>query len=332
MKTQSLIRGLGFYVPERILTNADLERLVDTSDEWITTRTGIRQRRVAAPGQATSDLSVEAAKKALAAADMTPDALTHLFICTLTPDAYCPPAACIVEEKLGIRGRAAMDINAACSGFVFGLDMARAVVCQNPEAKVLVCACDVLTSRTNWADRRTCVLFGDGAGAVIVTSDTEKKRPGDAVIRDVRLSSDGSLGHLLTVKGGGSGTPMGLGDVVGDDFFIQMSGQEVFKHAVRNMVAICEDVLSANGLTGADIGYFIPHQANWRIMEVVAKKLGLPVDKVCATVERYGNTSASSVGIGLAESFETGKIKVGDKVLLSAFGGGFTWAAALLEF
>lgn len=332
MKTYPLIRGLGYYVPERVLTNAEMERMVETSDEWITSRTGIKERRVAAPGQATSDLSLEASRAALAVAGMAPEELTHLFLCTLTPDAYCPPAACILEEKLGVRGKAAMDLNAACSGFLFGLDMARAVVCMTPAAKVLVCACDVLTSRTNWADRRTCVLFGDGAGAVVVTSGDAARRPGDAAIKDVRLLSDGSLGHLLTVKGGGSGSPMRLGDVVGEDFFVQMSGQEVFKHAVRNMVSVCEDVLAANGLTGADIDYFIPHQANWRIMEAVAKKLGLPIEKVCATVARYGNTSASSVAMGLAESFQAGKIKPGDKVLLSAFGGGFTWGAALLEF
>lgn len=332
MKKHPLIRGLGYYVPERVVTNAELERLVETSDEWITTRTGIRERRIAAPGQATSDLSLEASRAALAAAGMPPADLSHLFVCTLTPDAYCPPAACIVEEKLGVRGKIAMDLNAACSGFLYGLDMARAVTAHNAGARVLVCACDVLSSRTNWADRRTCVLFGDGAGAAVVTSGEEPKRPGDAAIVDVRLSSDGSLGHLLTVKGGGSGTPLGLGDVVGDDFFVQMSGQEVFKHAVRNMVAVCEEVLAANGLSGGDVDYFIPHQANWRIMEAVAKKLGLPHEKICATVARYGNTSASSVAIGLAESYQAGKIRPGDTVLLSAFGGGFTWGAALLEF
>jgi 3-oxoacyl-[acyl-carrier-protein] synthase-3 len=332
MKKYPLIRGLGRYVPERVVTNAEMERMVETTDEWITSRTGIKERRIAAPGQATSDLSLEASRAALGAAGMSADELTHLFVCTLTPDAYCPPSACIMEEKLGVRGRIAMDLNAACSGFLFGLDMARAVVCMTPAAKVLVCACDVLSTRTNWADRRTCVLFGDGAGAAVVTSGDEEKRPGDAAIIDVRLHSDGSLGHLLTVKGGGSGSPLRLGDVVGEDFFVQMSGQEVFKHAVRNMVAVCEEVLAAHGLTGADVDYFIPHQANWRIMEAVAKKLGLPLEKVCATVALYGNTSASSVAIGLAESYQAGKIKPGDKVLLSAFGGGFTWGAVLLEF
>ncbi len=329
MKQDAYLRGLGFYVPEKVLTNADLEKLVETSDEWITTRTGIRERRMAAPGEATSDLACSAAKAALADAGMTADELTHILLCTLTPDFYCPPAACLLEEKLGVRGKFAQDINAACSGFVYGLETARAILALHPEAKVLLCAAEVLTSRTNWADRRTCVLFGDGAGAAVMTAEPG---PGAARLVDARLYSDGSLGHLLTVKGGGSGYPMKLGDAVDENFFVQMAGQEVFKHAVRNMTAVCEEVLAASGVTAAEVDFLIPHQANLRIIDAVAKKLSIPDERCVITIDRYGNSSASSVGIALAEAKATGRIKPGAKVLLAVFGGGFTWGASLLQF
>lgn len=329
MKQDAYIRGLGFYVPEKVLTNADLEKLVETSDEWITTRTGIKERHVAATGETTSDLAAQAAKAALADAGMDADELTHILLITLTPDFYCPPAACLLEEKLGIRGKFAQDVNAACSGFVYGLETARAIVALHPEAKVLVAAAEVLTSRTNWADRRTCVLFGDGAGAAVITG---QPGPGSARIVDARLYSDGSLGHLLTVKGGGSGYPMKLGDTVDENFFVQMAGQEVFKHAVRNMAAVCEEVLAASGVTTDQVDFLIPHQANLRIIDAVAKKLSIPEERCVITIDRYGNSSASSVGIALAEARATGRIKDGDKVLLAVFGGGFTWGASLLQF
>jgi len=329
MKNNAYIRGLGYYVPERILTNADLERMVDTSDEWITTRTGIKERHIAAPGEATSDLALHAATAALADAGMEADALTHILLYTLTPDYYCPPAACLLEEKLGIRGKFAQDVNAACSGFLYGLETARAIVALHPEAKVLLCAAEVLTSRTNWADRATCVLFGDGAGAMVITGEPG---PDQAHIVDARIHSDGSLGHLLTVKGGGSAAPLKLGDTVDETFFVQMAGQEVFKNAVRSMVGVCEEVLEASGVTTADIDLLVPHQANLRIIDAVAKKLSIPEGQCVITIDRYGNSSASSVGIALAEAKSTGRILPGAKVLLVAFGGGFTWGASLLQF
>ncbi len=329
MKHPAIIRGTGFYVPEKVLTNADLEKMVETSDEWITTRSGIKERHVAAPGEATSDLALGACKRALADADVSADEITHIILYTLTPDYYCPPAACLLQEKLGVRGKAAMDVNAACSGFVYGLEHARSVIALHPEAKILLCAAETLTSRTNWEDRRTCVLFGDGAGAAVITGG-QPGEPGE--ITDVILYSDGSLGELLTVKGGGSAAPMRLGDAVGEDFFVQMAGQEVFRHAVRNMIAACEEILAKNGLTVADVDYLIPHQANLRIIDAVAKKLGIPSDKVCVTLNRFGNTSASSVGIALADSLHAGRIKSNDTVLFAVFGGGFTWGAALAKF
>lgn len=330
MKNNAHLRGLGFYVPERILTNADLERLVETSDEWITTRTGIKERHIAAPGEAVSDMSAHAARAALADAGMEADELTHILLYTVTPDYYTPSASCLMEEKLGIRGKVVQDVNAACSGYVYGLEMARAILCLHPEAKVLLCAAEVLTSRTNWADRRTCVLFGDAAAACVITA--EEPQPGWGRIVDTRLSSDGSLGHLLTIKGGGSGHPYKLGAPVDEDFFLFMNGREVFKHAVRNMTAVCEEIMAANGLNRGDIDLFIPHQANLRIIEAVAKKLDVPEDKVMVTIDRYGNTSASTIGIALTEAKAQGRLGPGARVLLGVFGGGFTWASALLQY
>jgi 3-oxoacyl-[acyl-carrier-protein] synthase-3 len=330
MKQKAYIHGFGFYVPEKVLTNADLEKIVETSDEWITTRTGIKERHIAAPGETVSDMTTHAAKAALADAGMDADELTHIFLYTVTPDYFTPSAACLVEEKLGIRGKVAQDVSAGCSGYVYGLEMARAVLALHPEAKVLVAAAEVLTSRTNWADRRTCVLFGDAAAAAVVTG--KPPATGGAEVLDVRLSSDGSLGHLLTIKGGGSGHPYKLGDVVDEDFFLAMNGQEVFKHAVRNMTAICREVVLENGLDWSDIDLFIPHQANLRIMEAVAKKLSLPEEKIMVTIHRYGNTSASTIGIALVEARAAGRIKPGSKVLLGVFGSGFTWGSALLQF
>jgi len=329
MKHAAIIRGTGYYVPEKVLTNADLEKIVETSDEWITTRTGIKERHIAAPGEATSDLGLMACRRALDDAGVSADEITHIIVYTLTPDYYCPPAACLLQEKLGLRGKVAMDVNAACSGFVYGLEHARMIIALHPEAKILLCAAETLTSRTNWEDRRTCVLFGDGAGAVVVTSG-QPGEPGE--IKDVILYSDGSLGELLTVKGGGSAAPMRLGEPAGENFFVQMTGQEVFRHAVRNMLSACDEVLTKNGLTVADVDYLIPHQANLRIIDAVAKKLGVAEERVCATIKRFGNTSASSVGIALADSLQEGRIKPGDLVLFAVFGGGFTWGSALVRF
>jgi len=330
MKHEAYIRGLGYYAPEKILTNADLEKIVETSDEWITTRTGIKERHIAAPGEAVSDMTAEAARRALADAGMDADELTHIFLYTVTPDYYTPSAACLVEEKLGIKGKVVQDVNAACSGYIFGLEMARAVLALHPEAKVLVAAAEVLTSRTNWADRRTCVLFGDAAAAAVVSAGDP--RPGDGRIVDVLLSSDGSLGHLLTIKGGGSGHPYKLGDTVDEDYFLFMNGREVFKHAVRNMTTVCEELVAKNGLDIDAIDLFIPHQANLRIMEAVAKKLALPEEKVVSTIARFGNTSASTVGIALAETKAEGRLTPGCRVLFGVFGGGFTWGSALVQF
>jgi 3-oxoacyl-[acyl-carrier-protein] synthase-3 len=330
---QSVIRGLGFHVPERILTNQDLEKKVDTSDEWITTRTGIKERHIVSEGEALSDLGLGAAQKALADANMQPDDLTHILVATCTPDSYCPNTACILQHKLGIAGKVAFDLNAACSGFTYGLDMARSIIALRPDAAVLIVGGDVLTSRTNWEDRSTCVLFGDGAGAAVLTGASRGNGAGlKGQVLDTILRSDGSISDMLTISGGGSGTPYELGHTVGDDHFIKMQGREVFKHAVRNMHAVSREVLERNGFTTEDVGLVITHQANLRIIESLGKKLGIPGERVFVNLERYGNTSAASIPIALAEAREQNRLPKDSLLLVAAFGGGFTWGSALVRF
>ncbi|MBF0480908.1 MAG: ketoacyl-ACP synthase III [Desulfovibrionaceae bacterium] len=330
MPSPYIIAGFGYYVPERVVTNAEMETLVETSDEWITTRTGIKERRFAAPGQATSDLALEAAKAALADAGINAGELTHIVLATLTPDCYCPNAAVIVSEKLGVSEKVCLDVNAACSGFLYALEVTRGLLALHPDAVVLTVAVEVLTSRTNFDDRTTCVLFGDGAGAVVMRN--QKNIAAKASIRDIALSSNGALWNLLTVKGGGSAFPLRRGEQAGDEFFIQMAGREVYKHAVRYMETICRDLLAKNNLTPDDINLFIPHQANLRIIEGLGKRLEISMDKVFVNVQKYGNTSAASIPIALTEAYQSGAIRPGHRVLLTSFGGGFTWGAVLLEF
>ncbi|GFK95618.1 3-oxoacyl-[acyl-carrier-protein] synthase 3 [Fundidesulfovibrio magnetotacticus] len=330
MQPRFTLEGFGRYVPQRVLTNADLESIVETSDDWITTRTGIKERRIVAPGEACTDLAAHAARAALDNAGRAAGELSHIYVATFTPDTVCPPAACTLQDKLGLKNLACMDIAAACSGFLFALDTAMGAVARKPDSVVLVCASEVVTSRTNWADRATCVLFGDGAGAVVLSN--REPKPGQASVRDIIIQSDGALGPLLTVKGGGSAHPYKLGQTVDADHFIEMIGPEIYKNAVRNMTQVCEDILARNALTMNDVDLFIPHQANLRIMEGVAKRLRCPEAKVMITVDRYGNTAAASAPIALADALAEGRVGPGSRVLMTTFGGGFTWAAALLEF
>ncbi|ACV68701.1 beta-ketoacyl-ACP synthase III [Desulfohalobium retbaense] len=322
------ILGFGHYAPSRTLTNADLEKMVDTSDDWITTRTGIKERHVAAPDEACSDLALPAARQALEQAGLTPDSLTHIFVATFTPDAYVPSAACVLQHKLGASQAMAMDLAAACSGFLYSLETARAFLAIHPEAKILVVGSEVITSRTNFTDRSTCVLFGDAAGAAVLGNQDNAI----AALDDVLLGADGSLGDLLVVRGGGSGAPVALGESVDESFFVQMQGSEVFRHAVRSMASITNQVLARAGLSAKDIDLFIPHQANIRIIEALAKKLAFPIDKVYVNVNRFGNSSAASVPLALSEALQEGYIPEDATVLLASFGGGFTWGAALLKF
>jgi len=329
MNSTCHIIGLGHAVPETVLTNEDMERMVETNDEWIVSRTGIRERRIASKGETCSSLCYEASIVALRNAGLAAEDLTHIVVATFTPDSYIPSTACLLEHLLGISGRMAMDVSAACSGFLYALETARALVTLHPDARVLVAAADVVSSRTNYTDRGTCILFGDGAGAAIVTGSGT---PGGASVIDAMLASDGSVGDLLTVKGGGSGTPYKPGDTIRDDFFVQMQGREVYKHAVRSMSSVCEAILERNGIAKDQLDVFIPHQANMRIIDAVGKKMDLPEEKIFTNLQKYGNTSAASVIIALSEARQTGFIKDGNLVLLGTFGGGFTWGSALVQF
>ncbi len=331
MKVKANILGLGFYVPEKVLTNYDLEKIVDTSNEWIVTRTGIKERRIVKEGQACSDLAYEASIKALRDANVKPEELTHIIVATFTPDYCTPTTACVLQDKLGAKNcQMAMDVAAGCSGFTYAIDVARGLINVYPDAKMLVVGSEVCTSRLNFQDRSTCVLFGDGAGAVVIGSDEKNKK---ATIIDSLLRANGSLGYLLPVgKEGGSAKPYKVGSKVTADYFINMNGPELFKHAVRGMSDMALKILKKNGLTPDDLDLFIPHQANLRIIDAIAKRLSFPREKIYINVDRYGNTSAASVIIALSEAYSKGLINPGYKVLLVAFGAGLTWGSVLIEF
>ncbi len=329
MSSQCYIAGLGSHLPRTLVTNADLERMVDTSDEWIRTRSGIATRHFAQDDEPCSVLAHHAARAALADANMAAEDLTHIFVGTFSGDYSMPSTACLLQDHLGIKGVPSFDLAAACSGFLYGLETARAYTTLHPRARVLVVGSEVVTSRINFQDRTTCVLFGDGAGAAIVTG---ADHPTSVRVVDCMLKADGSLGGLLTVPGGGSVRKPILGQPIGEDYFVQMNGRDVFKHAVRFMSDISATLLERNDAGTADIDLFIPHQANIRIIEAIAKKLDVSMDKFFVNVDRIGNTSAASVPIALTEARAAGRIQPGMKVLLAAFGGGFTWGSALLQF
>ncbi len=328
MEHRCCLTALGVYLPEQKITNTDLCALVDTSDEWITTRTGITCRRKLADTQTTADMGAEAARRALAQAGMGIEAVTHIVVGTCTPDKLCPSTASLIAGKLGAGHCMAFDFNAACSGYLYGLSLCRGLLLAEPDARILLICTEAMTRRLNWSDRSTCVLFGDGAGACLLTADAEQPL---ARLRDVRCTGDGALAPLITF-GGGTEKPQQPGDALGDDFFLQMQGREVFKHAVRRMVDISEDLLRRNGLSMTDVDVLVPHQANMRIIEAVGSRLGIPPEKVFTNVAEYGNTSAASVPLALGEALERRFIRSGQRVLCASFGAGLTWGAALLEF
>jgi 3-oxoacyl-[acyl-carrier-protein] synthase-3 len=324
MAIYSRIAGTGSYLPEKILTNADLEKMVDTSDEWIVTRSGIRERHIAADHQTTSDLAYEASLKALEAAGMTADDIELIIVGTTTPDIVFPSTACLLQEKLGIGGCGAFDVNAACSGFIFALSVADQFIKAGTVKNVLVVGSETLTRLVDWTDRATCVLFGDGAGAVVLKADSE------AGIVSTHLHSDGRKKELLICPVGPSkGFDMSLPNA---GVKIHMAGSEVFKHAVKALDSVVDETLNANGLHKTDLDWLIPHQANLRIIEATAKRLEMSMDQVIVTVDRTGNTSSGSIPIALDEAVRSGKIVRGQLILLEAFGGGFTWGSALIRF
>lgn len=324
------ILGLGHYVPDTVLHNNDLEKIVDTSDEWITSRTGIKERRLAGDSQGCSDLAFKAATEALDHAGVAAEDISHILVATFTPDYCTPTSACLLQDKLGATNcMMAMDIGAGCSGFVYGLDTARGLAQIYPEATILVVGSEVCTARVNFQDRNTCVLFGDGAGAAVVSPG----KPEGPKVLDTLLRADGGLGHLLPVGlEGGSRKPYKIGQAVSEEYFIHMNGRELFRHAVRGMAEMCERILANNRFQAEQVDLLIPHQANMRIIEALAKKLSFPLDKVYVNVDKYGNTSAASVIIALSEAMANGAIHDGDTVLLTSFGAGLTWGTALVQY
>jgi 3-oxoacyl-[acyl-carrier-protein] synthase-3 len=319
------IIGTGMYVPEKILTNADLEKIVETNDEWIVSRTGIRERHIAAPDQATSDLAYHAAMQALENAGMTADQLDLIVIATITPDTMFPSTACILQEKLGAKNAAAFDLSAACSGFVYSMATASSMIRTGMYKNALVIGADTLSRITDYTDRNTCVLFGDGAGAVILGEVPEGRG-----FLSFDLGAEGAGGSLLKLEAGGSRLPASAETVQDGKHFIYMNGREVFKFAVRVMGSATEEVLRKAGKTKEDIDLFVPHQANIRIIQSAMNRLDLPEDRCVINVDKYANTSAASIPLALVEAAQQGRIKEGDTVLLVGFGGGLTWGASVL--
>jgi 3-oxoacyl-[acyl-carrier-protein] synthase-3 len=320
------ILGTGSYVPERVMTNADLERMVATSDAWIMERTGIRERRIAAPGEACSDLAVNAAERALAAAGVAAADLDLILLATCTGDYPVPSTACLIQQRLGAARAAACDIGAACCGFLYALGVGDAYV-RTGTQHVLVIGAEVMSVVTDWTDRNTCVLFGDGAGAAVLGPSD-----GDRGILSSHLHSDGGLWDLIAVPGGGSRMPPSEKMVAERQQYIKMKGNETFKVAVKTLEDSVREALAANGLTAADLDLLVPHQANLRIIKAVASRLGLPLEKVMLNLERYGNTSAASIPLALDEAVKAGRIKDGSLVVMEAFGAGLTWASTVVRW
>lgn len=320
----SRIAGTGSYLPEKVLTNAELEKIVDTTDEWIHSRTGIRQRHVAAEGQTTSDLAERAARAALDAAGVDIREIELIVVGTTTPDLIFPSTACLLQHRLGANGCAAFDVNAACSGFIYALSVADKFIRSGAVKKALVVGAETLTRMLDWTDRTTCVLFGDGAGAVVLTADSA---PG---IISTHLHADGAYKELLW-------NPVGVSagfkpEEHNAGVRVLMTGNEVFKVAVKTLDAVVEETLAANGLDKSAIDWLIPHQANLRIIQATAKRLEMPMDRVIVTVDRHGNTSSGSVPLALDHAVRSGRVQRGQLLLMEAFGGGFTWGSALVRY
>jgi 3-oxoacyl-[acyl-carrier-protein] synthase III len=321
---RSVVLGCGSYLPNQVLTNAELARKVDTSDEWIVQRTGIHERRIAAAGETTGSMATQAARAALAHAKINPQAIDLIVLATSTPDNTFPATAVSVQADLGITGGAAFDVQAVCSGFVYGLATADGLLRSGAFSRALVIGSETFSRILDWSDRSTCVLFGDGAGAVVLEAQDLPGKRDDRGVLTVRLRSDGRHKSKLYVDGGPSST--------GTVGHLRMEGREVFRHAVAMITDVVEDAFKTSGTTVADIDWFVPHQANKRIIDGSAHKLGIPPSKIVTTVDRHGNTSAASIPLALADAVADRRIKRGDLLLLEAMGGGFTWAAALVRW
>jgi len=318
----SVVRGVAGHLPEKVLTNDDLARMVDTTDQWITDRTGIKKRHIAADGETTSDLATIASRKALKAAGMTPDDIDLIIVATATPDFTFPATATVVQNKLGITHGAAFDVQAVCSGFVYAVALADNFLVRGQFERALVIGAETFSRILDWSDRSTCVLFGDGAGAMVLERQ-DKARAGERGVKGVHLRSDGRYKDLLYVDGGPSST-----QTVGH---LRMVGNQVFKHAVSKISESVKAAAERAGIAVSEIDWFVPHQANQRILSAVAERLGLDDSKVVSTVAEHGNTSAASVPLALATAMEDGRVKAGDLVLIEAIGGGLTWGSALIR-
>jgi 3-oxoacyl-[acyl-carrier-protein] synthase-3 len=322
-------RSIGAYVPSKILTNKDFESIVDTTEEWILKRTGIEQRHIAAPEQATSDLAVEACKLAIERSGPEKEEIDMIIVATITPDYLCMPStACVVADKLGLVNVAAFDISAACTGFVYALSIAKAFIESGMKKNVLIVGAETLSRIVDYSDRTTCVLFGDGAGAAVISATSNK----DEAIVDIHISSDGSYGEFLMTPGGGSRHPATQAMMDEGLQFLKMKGNETFKVAVRTLTNDVKEILEVNNIDPSTITHFVPHQANLRIIQAVGDALALRDDQVVLTVAKSGNSSAASIPMALNDIFEQGRMKKGDRLLLDAFGGGLTWGRALLPF
>ncbi|MGH7991256.1 MAG: beta-ketoacyl-ACP synthase III [Limisphaerales bacterium] len=321
------IAGVGSYVPEKILTNAELEKMVETSDEWITTRTGIKERRVAAKDEFTSDMAAKAAERAMKMAGVTADQIQLIVVATITPDMPFPATACLVQHKIGAKRAAAFDLEAACSGFIYGLEVAQQFIMSRTYETVLVIGAEKLSSIVDWTDRNTCVLFGDGAGAAVL-----QNRPDSHGLLTAVMGADGEKADLLFMLGGGSRCPATTDSVAAKLHFLQMEGKETFKNAVQAMQSAAQEALRRCELDISAIKCIIPHQANRRIIDAVGERLGAKPEQFFINVDRYGNTSAASVAIALDEAVTSGKIQRGDLVMLVVFGAGLTWGAAIIEW
>ncbi len=320
------IVGTGSYVPDRILTNHDLETMIDTTDEWIVTRTGMKERRIARDGEYTSDMAAAAARHALAAAEVGVDAVDLIIVATITPDMPFPSTACIVQQAIGASHALCFDLVAACSGFLYAMETARGLVASGLYETALVIGAEKMSSIVDWQDRATCVLFGDGAGAVVLQA-----KPGRRGILSCVADADGGLGDLLLVPGGGCRHPASHATVDARLHYLKMGGNTVFKHAVRCMCDAAAAAMAKAGVTIGQIDCIIPHQANMRIIQAIADRVGVPMDRFVINLDRVGNTTAATVPLALDEAVKSGKVRPGDLILFTVFGGGFTWGAAVLE-
>lgn len=325
-RTVSII-GTGSYVPKGVLSNADLEKMVETSDEWITTRTGIKERRVAGDDECTSDLAARAAEAALENAGITAEEVDLIIVATVTPDMFFPSTACFVQRKIGAVNAACFDVSAACAGFLYAMEIAQQFITSHTYDTVLVIGAEKLSTIVDWTDRNTCVLFGDGAGAAVL-----RHRGGCHGVISTYMASDGQLSDILYIPGGASRYPTTKENADQKLACIKMSGKETYKHAVTSMLDATHRVLAEANLDPQDLACIIPHQANLRIIEAIAQRLGVPIDRFVVNLDRYGNTSAAAVAIALDEANRTGRMKVGDYVLLVVFGGGLTWAASVIQW